>query len=354
MLDSGVNLRAQKKTDQPLNQGIVLALSGILIYKGLGIFKSFIVRLLFLVFPKHLLASFYFSNIYDVLVIAGIIWLIVLIVKKKRIGFLDRLNTQFFQILGVSFVILFLANFLLIIFSDDYFSNTFGEYIEESEVLLGQAVISQEVFRLISQNITGALFIVLFFLSIRKLDRKRLYEWPITGKNEQVVPSSMDLDGSENAKTNAVKLDNDGDWSSLSDVVIYFNDNTCALIWGDYKEGYTVTEVMDLSEIPQEKVPDLTDLDQKFEASDGDYIAITGETSWGGAGFIRVKKTATDSVEWIMHLSTMNNPVALSFKSGIIQVKTDLNFPYGVLYTVPVHAPENFSAKILTGEGSST
>lgn len=133
---------------------------------------------------------------------------------------------------------------------------------------------------------------------------------------------------------------------------IYFNDDTCMLVHGDSEEGYTVTDTIHIDELLKGEEPGWTYLVESFEATDGGYTAITGETSWGGAGFIGIKKIITGSVEWIMHISTMNNPVALSFESGIIQAKTDLNFPYGVLYTVPAETPEKFSAQILTEEDS--
>lgn len=166
-----MNLRTVKRTDQPLNPGLALALSGIIIYKGLGILKSLITKLLFLVFSTDILVSFYFSHIYDLLIIAGLTWLIILTLNKKETGPFNQLTSRFFKALGVSFVILLIINLLVTIFGDDYLSDSFGQYIEENEIGFGQTVISQQLLTTSLQTLTSVLFIALFFLSIRKPKR---------------------------------------------------------------------------------------------------------------------------------------------------------------------------------------
>ncbi len=348
-----MNSNIKKKTDLLVNPGILLAISGILIYKGLGHLESLIGRLLFLLFPKKPIITLYYSHIFDLLIIGGIGWLVVLTIKKKRIGLIDRLEPRFLKILIFSFLAIIIVQTLVSFFSDDYFSNTIGEYMEESGVPLGDIITSHQVFTSILRMITGALVLILFFLNIPKRERKTLYEWPIVSKNEHVVPTSMESDLSVTAANPQELSYDEGQENYYTEDAIYFQDNTCALIWGDSSEGYTITETIGVNEMPNQQEVVWAHLSPTLEATDGKLIALAGETTWGGAGFIGLKEPESESFIWLIHLSTMNNPVSLTFKDSIIKVKTDLNYPHGVLYTVPANAPENFTIKILTEEDST-
>ncbi|HPG12385.1 MAG TPA: hypothetical protein PLU37_12705, partial [Chitinophagaceae bacterium] len=73
---------------------------------------------------------------------------------------------------------------------------------------------------------------------------------------------------------------------------------------------------------------------------------LAGETSWGGTGFIALKTKKTNSINWLIHLSTMNNPTGVKLENKIVRVTTDLNYPLGIDFITPVNQPQNFKTEI--------
>ena len=71
---------------------------------------------------------------------------------------------------------------------------------------------------------------------------------------------------------------------------------------------------------------------------------MAGETSWGGAGFVGLRSKEKDSYEWIMHLSTMNSPLRIWIEENEIHVRTDLNYPNGIEFIIPIEFPERIKA----------
>lgn len=342
-----------KKAEQLPYSTLLLLISGILIFKGIPNLESLLTRIVFLFFPSNPSVSIYFGHSLDLVITGGTLWILFLIVRKKELEFLNHWNLEHFKRLGVSFLIIFVGYVLIHTLSEDYFSNKIADYVNQNELGLGFALEAHELFTSILSTIKGVSFMIIFFLAIKNNKKKPEYEWPISGKNEEIVPTSIKPGLLEPSDIKELKTDISFEETGYNEDVIYFNNHTCMLVWGNAEEGYTVTEPMEINELNQNVVDDRTDLNPSFEARQGDLIAVTGETSWGGAGFIAVKKHDTEVFEWLIHLSTMNNPIELTFERDIIQVKTDLNYPYGVLYSVPFRAPEKFTAKLLTASDSS-
>ena len=139
------------------------------------------------------------------------------------------------------------------------------------------------------------------------------------------------------------KIEND-DWFCLGEDAIFYENNFYSRIKGDYENGFSI-------ELPK-KIKNIDDddwvcLEPSLETQNGKYHIFSGETSWGGTGFIAVKCLKTNSFKWILHLSTMNNPVKVSLKDDIIHLITDLNYPHGVEFIIPIENPEKFQIKKL-------
>lgn len=339
----------ERKSHVLANPELTLLLAGILTYKGLGILNGLVSKLLLLILPltvsDRLRAVVFWSYGLDALVVFGLIWLIYATLKNRGLPILT--NRRVLLTLGITFIVLLICRTLLNLLGEESYSGIWEEYTESEDYGIGIELISHQLASIIINYIKGLLLLILFFLSLRRHEEKTpSYEWPITAKNEEVVSSSFDSDVSELPDGRTTEE------TSLIQDIIYFKDDKCALIWGNHEEGYTVTESMSIDELPNPVEVSWESVSVSFKEQEGDLVAMTGETSWGGAGFICLKEVNAESFEWFILLSTMNNPTGLNFKNGLIEVNTDLNFPHGVLYTIPAFSPEKFTVQPLTGEDS--
>ena len=136
--------------------------------------------------------------------------------------------------------------------------------------------------------------------------------------------------------------------SCLIKDAIFYENNTYSKIKGDIINGFTV-------ELPEKtdniKKKGWSELYPSFEKSNAFYSVIAGETSWGGTGFIALKYLKSDLFKWVFHLSKMNNPVKVNIEKDIIRVTTDLNFPEGPDFIIPVDKPEKFKIEVPTAFG---
>ena len=136
----------------------------------------------------------------------------------------------------------------------------------------------------------------------------------------------------------AVRNMDDGLSCRLEDA-IFVEDDFYLRIRGDSINGYIVEQPQKVENILNvgwsELYPSLEDENEK-------YSVIAGETNWGGAGFLAVKKNKENSFKWILHLSTMNNPKKIKIENDIVRLTTDLNYPDGLDFVVPFETPEEF------------
>jgi hypothetical protein len=79
-----------------------------------------------------------------------------------------------------------------------------------------------------------------------------------------------------------------------------------------------------------------------MEDKNKEFVVIAGETDWGGTGFVALRVKKTGLFKWIIHLSTMNNPTYVSLEKENVRLTTDLNYPYGLDFVIPIDSPENF------------
>lgn len=127
---------------------------------------------------------------------------------------------------------------------------------------------------------------------------------------------------------------------------IYFSDDSYSPISGNPELGYHVYEAHDVDELLTETPNGWTTLYPLWEAKNDHFLANAGETSWGGSGFIALRHLSDDTIVWVIHLSNMNNPQSISIDGEYVRVVTDLNFPNGVEFIVPLDDPKNFELKI--------
>jgi hypothetical protein len=325
---------------------VLLLISGILIYKSLVLLEAIVSYVSILLISNDLLltlkVSFYLEQLINLIIISVLLRWVFLAAKRREIPFFN--NQRFFFLLGISFVTLSLGAIVLRWLSE----NQIPGVLEQYEAALSRYVANDYLFHqfsLIMANVLKVIILmVLFFLLTRRQKLKTRLEWPLTHHNEYVVPSSMD---NENSGELQEESDDEYILPSIEDL-IYYDNNQCRLVWGSLEEGYTVTELMNISELTEANDQKYTlSLNSPVYASTSDLIAKAGTTSYGGAGYVALKEAKSQKLRWLMHLSDMNNPIEISFENDIILVKTDNNYPHGVLYNFPVANPEKFTTKLL-------
>ena len=126
---------------------------------------------------------------------------------------------------------------------------------------------------------------------------------------------------------------------------IFFGDKEYAPIKGNHEDGFKVEAKRNIDELEE---ADLANLYPSLIARNGKIVALAGETNWGGTGFVLLKEGKGKSIKWILHLSTMNNPTKVVIENDTVRVTTDLNFPAGVDFIIPMDDPMNFSVEMLT------
>ena len=135
----------------------------------------------------------------------------------------------------------------------------------------------------------------------------------------------------------AIKFSED-QFECLIEDAIFYEDNSFKSISGNATNGFVVEESKNIENILKngwsELYPALEDKSQGL-------TALAGETSWGGTGFVALRVGKTNTIKWLIHLSTMNNPTNIKIEEGTIILTTDLN-PKGIDFVIPIDRPENF------------
>ncbi len=124
-----------------------------------------------------------------------------------------------------------------------------------------------------------------------------------------------------------------------------FKKDKLFLVEGNYQDGFTIQDPISIHSIDEEEFqdePGWSKLYSMHEDANENYIAEAGETSFGGQGFIALKNKGTAKYEWILHLGTMNNPETIRMDDNTVIVKTDLNYPNGVYFLIPIEKPDEF------------
>jgi hypothetical protein len=121
------------------------------------------------------------------------------------------------------------------------------------------------------------------------------------------------------------------------------------MIVGSAEQGFEVNRVIDIGQLLEEQPIGWTTMITTIEAESDGLIGATGETSYGGAGYITLRNKETSEPKWAIHLSNMNNPKAIRFESVYLIVETDLNFPNGLAFKIPIERPWDFEIEKLKG-----
>ncbi len=139
---------------------------------------------------------------------------------------------------------------------------------------------------------------------------------------------------------NAIREIKDELYCSIENAIIYEN-NTYRKITGNYKIGYEISNLKTVKKI-EFKEEEFICLYTTIEMVNKNLKISAGETSYGGEGFIAVKDINLKKILWILILSTMNNPIGLTIEDENVILKTDLNYPNGVNFIIPLDSPEKF------------
>ncbi len=123
---------------------------------------------------------------------------------------------------------------------------------------------------------------------------------------------------------------------------IYFASGMVLLLSGTPDNGYSITEKTDIADLIAAEPEGWTDIYFMHHCFEGPLTAIAGETSFGGAGFVALRETATGKFIWVLHLSNSNNFMSVSFHAGTVVAVSDYFYPDGAMYTIPIEAPERF------------
>ncbi len=121
---------------------------------------------------------------------------------------------------------------------------------------------------------------------------------------------------------------------------VYYANGRVALLGGNRESGYRVVDRTTVGELLAAEPDGWTHIYFMHEYAAGGFLAVAGETSWGGAGFIALKQVASAELLWVIHLSDCNNFISVSVKSGFVIAVSDAPYPKGAQYVVPIDAPE--------------
>ena len=134
---------------------------------------------------------------------------------------------------------------------------------------------------------------------------------------------------------------------SYGDILV-LQDNSYYSILGDYKSGYVLNGPFKLDKVKSSNQNE-TYLYTDLKLVDNGVCVLAGETSYGGAGFIALKTHDNSDFLWLLHLSNMNNPKRLRLKDNVIRLTTDLVYPEGVDFHIPVSNPQHFNTSLSDG-----
>ena len=134
----------------------------------------------------------------------------------------------------------------------------------------------------------------------------------------------------------------DGELQCLIADAIFYSDNSFSKISGDTKDGFTVEEPENIHNIIDSGWGELY---PSFEDENEKFVVIAGETSWGGTGFVALRSKNSTAFDWVMHLSKMNNPTKVMIENDSVRVSTDLNYPNGLDFLIPIKNPNRFKIK---------
>lgn len=125
---------------------------------------------------------------------------------------------------------------------------------------------------------------------------------------------------------------------------VFYKDDTCQLLTFAENTVFLIGKRERIDNLIQIDKDAWTEIYPSLAFDFSGYKAEAGETSWGGAAFIGLKKSGNDSYEWLIHLSTLNNPQRMWIQGNTIHLITDLNYPEGLEFLIPVDEPEKIKA----------
>jgi len=136
----------------------------------------------------------------------------------------------------------------------------------------------------------------------------------------------------------AIKIIDSELYCLYNDAIFLENDMYCE-ITGESSRKYHVDEPRSIDEISE---IGWSSLQQTLEFKLNTFKVIAGETGYGGQGFVALKNLENNSFKWLIHLSSMNNPKKVIIEKNIVRLTTDLNYPNGLDFIIPILKPELF------------
>lgn len=120
---------------------------------------------------------------------------------------------------------------------------------------------------------------------------------------------------------------------------IYRFDGTILLLSGTPEAGYVVAEQTTEDRLGARRTPGRTRLYEMHSFSRSGVLAVAGETSYGGAGFVGVKAMNAKEYTWILHLHNYNNFLAVTLRDNEVLARSDCFFPNGAMFGLPIEKP---------------
>ena len=140
----------------------------------------------------------------------------------------------------------------------------------------------------------------------------------------------------------------DGEIVCSYEDILVLQDNSYYSIRGEFNSGYVLNGPFKLDKVKKSDQNE-TYLYTDLKLVNDRLCVLAGETSYGGAGFIALKSLDNSDFLWLLHLTNMNNPKRLSLEDNVIRLTTDLVYPEGVDFLIPISDPQHFTTSLSDG-----
>lgn len=123
---------------------------------------------------------------------------------------------------------------------------------------------------------------------------------------------------------------------------VFFANDECVLLEGSPEDGYAASlrvSVSSLVEIEKDGWVHLNSL-LSYYSERSDFVAIGGETSWEGDGFVALIEAESKNLIWVMHLCQSEKFVEVLFDDENIFAASE-EYPQKYRWKIPLKNPEN-------------
>jgi len=134
--------------------------------------------------------------------------------------------------------------------------------------------------------------------------------------------------------------DERGERQSRIEDALYFSDGSVALLVGSPDTKYEIEEWTTFEELEKSDPDGWAYIYEMCVFEDGEIKVTSGETSYGGAGFVAVFDKDANRYRWVLHLNHCNNFRSISIRDGVVIAVSDDSYPNGTEFRLPMNRPE--------------